>query len=91
MAEATFHTLTPLTNFLLVCTNCSFFSPHDPSYFFVCANEVFTLAITTLIKLKQKVLRLLIVKAEDEGGEKRVVECNEYQCVMNDWAPPAVI
>lgn len=57
----------------------------------MCANEVFTLAITPLIKLKQKVLRLLIVKAEEEGGEKRVTECNEYQCVMNDWAPPAVI
>lgn len=49
------------------------------------------MAITPLIKLKQKVLRLLIVKAEDEGGEKRVAESNEYQCVMNDWAPPAVI
>lgn len=80
---------------MLVWTNCSFFSPYDPSYFFfllcMCANEVFTLAITPLIKLKQKVLRLLIVMAEDEGGEERVAECNEYQCVMNDWAPPAVI
>jgi len=57
----------------------------------MCANKVFTLAIAPLIKLKQKVLRLLIVNAEEGGGEKRVTECNEYRCVMNDWAPPAVI
>lgn len=57
----------------------------------MCANEVFTLAIAPLIKSKQKVLRLLIVKTEEERGEKRVTECSEYQCVMNDWSPPAVI
>lgn len=55
------------------------------------ANEVFAPTITPLIKLKQKVLRPLIVEAEEKGGEKRLAERNEYQCVMNEWPPPAVI